>query len=590
MKIPSVPLSRWLVNDDGYVYRSSGYVGIQTDSPGGMLGLGDGYTWISQDGSQNMVFSDINAGERTLTELLSGGTGGSGWIYIEGLSGTTVSNTVYQDSGNTVLQSATVSSLSFNVGVKASYPLVEVDGNSATLTRDSGEGFYDGYVPITISGDGNISAVLKTPDGANGATDTISITTDLPPELLTLSFTGGYPGSQTELKDGDTFNITGTTDVSANAIEIDAYGASDSTQLLTFATGTSFTVTVTIGDRGTSTQALPIRARARNVAGAFGSQAYTNGNDPGNTVDGQDRVNLNNLYPSVNIGSVTYPASQQALKNSEQATVVNTISSYDTVVYDSPNGDLSITSTTIFQNPKTVTRIAGSYNISTNNFRITANRAANDATTIDQDVVNIANVAATISVTEPAARLRSGGNDGTSIQNHTITITGNQLLLDAYVDADSGGGTFTGSWSGSAPDATWTRVLQVHDDDTKGTYTWQNPYATNMAGIATTAITGNDEYVLGGFVQRSLTFAAFSQTTTMNVEVITYTKLQAGIFTATNQPALRNAVQGDTSDISNTYTVTALASNPTTVFWNDLSAANSNSSGTAQITDVEETV
>jgi len=132
--------------------------------------------------------------------------------------------------------------------------------------------------------------------------------------------------------------------------------------------------------------------------------------------------------------------------------------------------------------------------------------------------------------------------------------------------------------------------LQVHDDDTKGTYTWQNPFAENLAGISTSTITGDDQYVLGGFVARSLTFSAFSQTTTMGVEVITYTKLQADIFTATNNPALRNASQGDTSDIVDTYTVTALGANPTTVFWNDVSAAGSNSGGTAQITDVEETV
>ena len=516
-----------------------------------------------------------------------GGGSGSGWIYVEDVTGTVVSARVYQDNGNTVLQSCTVDSTSVSIAVRASYPLVTVNGVSATLSRTA-NGYYAGSVATTLVGSPvSVAAIVKTPDGSDGATDHISITVDAPPQILTLSFTGGYPGSQTELKAGDTYQVTGTTDKPAVGVQISNFGAGAG-QTLSFSSNTTFTVTINIADRGTSLQALAARVAARNVAGAYGPTRDTN--TLGGTTDGVDLVNLNNLYPTVTFGTITYPALQGALKNSETATVAVTTANLDSIVYDSPNGDLSVTNPNTDETPKTVTRIAGSYNVSTNNLRGTATRNANAAQTISQIVVFIANVAASVSVAPPAARLRSGGNDGTAAQNHSITITSDQRLYSApTLDNGVGGGTWQGAGFVGGP-SVWTRALQVHDNDTKGTYSWSNLVATNLAAIVTTSITGSTSYVLGGFVSRSLTFAAFSQTTTMNVAVVTYTKLQAGIFTATNQPALRNATQGDHSNIVNTYTVDSISTNPTTLFWNDAAAAASNSSGTAQITVVQETI
>jgi hypothetical protein len=47
---------------------------------------------------------------------------------------------------------------------------------------------------------------------------------------------------------------------------------------------------------------------------------------------------------------------------------------------------------------------------------------------------------------------------------------------------------------------------------------------------------------------------------------------------------------GDLADAVNKFTVLTTGSNPTTLHWNDSAAASTNSSGTAQITAVEETV
>lgn len=521
----------------------------------------------------------------------SPGGGGSGWIIINDIAaqgGGVVSGKTYQDiPNNTVLQSCVTSNLAIVVSVRSSYPQVEVGPVSATLPRDGSGGYYAGTVSLTLPAAGVLLANAITPDGEVGATDSVAVALDAPPELVTFQFAGIYPGSQTELKAGDVFQLTGTLDKAGNAIEVQDIGAGTS-QLLTFPTGLSFTVSMTIANRGTVVQSLPARARARNVAGAFGGMRDTN--TGGGTVDGVNLVKLNNLYPTVSFGAASYPGSQQALKGVESATVAVTTANLDTIAYTSPPAELSITNPTLDEPVKTVTRIGGTYNVSTANLRAEAIRAANDAHTIATKVVNIAAVAATVNVNEPAARLRSGGNNGTAAQDHTISIASDQQLLNApSVDNAVGGGTWQGAGFVGGP-STWTRALRVHDNDTKGTYSWSNLVATNLAGIVTTTITGSTTYVLGGFVARTLTFAAFSQTVTMGVAVVDYSKLTAGIFSATNQPALRNATQGDHSNLVNTYTVDSIGTNPTTLWWNDVAAAASNSGGTAQITNVQETV
>jgi len=536
------------------------------------------------------IFTD----DASLKALLSGtGTGGgSGFIYITDVdvqSSGTITSKVYQDTGNTILQSFTTSTTNIVVSIVASYPSIQIDGIPNQLTRDIGGGFYYGDINFTIGGSEDIKVQVITPDNKLGAIDNCTATLSAPPSLLSLSFTGNYPGSQTELKEDDNYGIVGTTDKPIDAIEVYDYEAGKY-ELIAGLSGTSFSEQITIADRGDTAVLRPARIRARDaVTGAWGPTRDTN--EGGGTTDGIHVINCNNLHPSVAIGSVTYPGIQQALKGSESASVSNTCSSFDTITYSDPTGtQINISNISTYETSKNVSRIGGDYNITSTNFRISANRSANDATTIVDKVVNIANVAAEIHVTEPASRLRSGGNDGTSIQSHTISISSNQQLLEApSMSEDTGGGTFIGSWTGGP--VNYTRTLQVHDDDLKGTYNWQSLVATNLAGIVTNTITGDSSYVLGGFVARSLTFTAFSQSTTLNVEVTTYTKIQAGIFTSTNQPAIRHTPQGDQSDADNEYTILSpLSTNPQTLWWNDIDAANANSSGTAQITDVEEIV
>lgn len=521
---------------------------------------------------------------------LDASAGGSGWIYVADVRavGGAETNRVYQDAGNTVLQSITVSGYNLEVDVRASYPLVDVGGTSAQLSRDAGGGFYAGTVAITIPGDGPILCKVSTPDDEDGASDTVTVAVSEPPVIASAIFTGGYPGSsQTEVKEDDSFSLQVTTDNPFDLVEIADLNAGKFAQI-PVTTGTVATVSLTVADRGTTPQLLGARVRVRDAStGAFSANYDT---QSAGAVDGVNVINLNNLFPTLTFGAASYPLTQQALKGAESATIPVTSANLDSIAYDSPNGDLSITNPTTDETPKTVSRIAGSYNVVTNNFRGVATRNANAAVTTTQAVVNIANVAPVIDVVTPAARLRSGGNDGTVAQDHTITIQSNQELLSApTLDPGTGSaGVFQGAGFVGGP-SDWTRDLRVTDDDDKGAKTWQNLSAVGLAGLVQTTIATGGMYTLGGFVARSLTFAAFATQTPMDVSVVDFSKLQAGIFTATNQPALKQPI-ATPPPVTNGYTIDNTGVKPTSVIWLDTAAAGSNSSGTAQITNVEEVV
>ena len=412
-------------------------------------------------------------------------------------------------------------------------------------------------------------------DGANWST---IVDADTPAVIQSAEFTGGYPGSQTELKAGDTFDVSIVTDVPIVSVQVDNYGALQAG--IFSVSGTNVGFTATIADRGTSLQNLGMRIR---VVKATGSTSGNYLSESHGSVNGKDLVALNNLYPSVSFGAITYPASQSAIKSTESASVINT-ATYDTIVYSSPNGELTVTSPTTFQNPKTVTYLAGTYNILTPNLDVSVNRAANDATSTAQTTVYIANTPATLSVSH-AAKMRSGGNDGTSAQNYTITINANgQRLLSAPTLGIGGGGTWLGggfSWTSGA--TTFTRSLQVTDDMYKSDYTWGAISGTNLAGIVTSTNSGTTQYVFSGFVERTISVPPFGWQGNINVEVRDYSRLSATGVSGGSGPlqwdgwatwtdSSRGAIGDTTRPVAKVWTASAIATNPTTINILDKSA------------------
>jgi len=533
--------------------------------------------------------------------LLSGlnqASGINGSVYIIDISPSggigNIGDKVYEDAGgtsaNSILNSCSTTTQNIYVSVLALpghtryKPIVSISGQNVSLTSLADRPLFTGARFINLDG-----ATSLTVNHQDGASHTCAITQDAAPIVLAAYFIGGYPGSQTELKENDTYNLFVQTNTPITSIQIDDFGALKPSTT-SVAAGTSFTLTARqIANRGTTTQNLGARVRVQKANGSFSDWFLTT--SQGST-DGTHTVKLNNTYPTIstiNQANITYPASQSALKDSETATVNHTVTNANTVAYNSPNGDLSISNASTYEAAKTVQRIGGTYNISANNFRIVATRTANNAvTTSTSTVVYIAHAAPTLTVTTPFARLKSGGNNGTSVQSYAIVITANQNLISAPTltpDANDGG-TFSGAGFIGGP-AQWNRNLLINDDLIKGIKTWGGISATNLAGRVVTTITSGSTYTIGGFVSRVLSLAAFANEVTLNTSVTDFSKmtLSWAVKSLPNKATVGTNVPPPVPD---TWTINALNTNPTIVRILDTSATNS-SSAASNIT-VEEIV
>ncbi len=479
-----------------------------------------------------------------------GGGGGSGTISISDVSvpGGSASDKVWQDGpGNTILQSATVSALSIEVDIRSSYPLVTVAGVDATLSPVVDNGHYEGTVPVTLLGDTDILATAKTGDDVSGATDTCSLVVSAPPNITVLNFTGGYPGSQTEVKEDDNYDIAVTADKLFDRVRVLNYEACKVEEFPVGAT-LSTTVSATIDDEGDSAVLRPARVQVRDsVTAAWSATADT---DDGGSVEGVNLVKCNNLNPSGSISSYAYPGIQEALKAVELGTVNHTAANFDTIAYTDPTGtDITIANDTTFEAAKQVTcRNPGDFNNSSTNFRYTMNRAANDATTVVNGVVVIADTPVVITVSFSGARIRSGVTPGADT---TITISGNQPLLAApSLDPAASRGTFQGSWAGGP--TSWTRALRVPDSENPAngsSNTWLNLVATNLAGTVTNTITTGPTYVIGGFTSRTINFAPFTANSTETFPLTTEGNLSVGVFSNGNTGVIQPYGTADTTDV-----------------------------------------
>ena len=462
-------------------------------------------------------------------------------------------------------------------------PVVTVNNKHVVWDEDQDvsryKNFWRGEVSIVLVGD-VVTAVHE-----DGAVFSCEVLADPKPLISIAEFTGGYPGSQTELKAGDVFDIRVVADLSFSNIQVDNNGAFTSVQTKS-CNGTDCTETFIIGNRGTTVQDLGARVRVQKNTGTWSNWVWTN---ISGSVDGVNTVKLNNLYPSVetmNQSSITYPANQEAIKDNESVTVHSTCSNYDTIIYSSPNGQLTIPNPNTYQeNKNNISRNNGDYNVSVANYRISCNRAANDATTTKDLVVYIAHTFCTVTMSE-TGYLRSGGNDGTSIQSHTITLTSNQILKNAPTigNPPAGGGTWSGDFIGGP--MVWTRTLQISDDDTKGTYAYQTLSAVNLANKETTSYTGDSNYTIRGFVSRNVTLAAYANEASMNTAATIY----ANVVMTWSVKSLPNKRPVGTTDVpdANSWCLHTLDTTPTIIRILDTAATGASSVPTT-IT-IEETV
>ena len=442
--------------------------------------------------------------------------GSQGFVAITDITPTSPGDNVgskVKTDDNNVLQSCTSSTTAITVSVLAVTgstfkPVVDINGTAATLTRNTLTDVWQGTAAITLTG---ASPYTVTATHSDGATDTATVTYETSPVIDSMTFSRAYPNAingQTEHAAGQKLDLTITSPTLFDAVEViysNGLTATTTIGITEIADTLTHTLEVTVADQGSygtgAPLVLPAKARIRNLNGTW-SNVFSS-SDFGGT-NGTHILALNNTRPVVTAGVITYPASQFALKGTEQATVAATYTNVDSVLWTSAS-QLTVNDPTVMGNV-VVNRLAGGYNIDTTNLTATAQRVANATTSTTNVVVWIADDNPVITKTLPAARLRSG----VSAQNHVITLGSDQRLISIAMGAGTitgdAAGTFSASWATANNGLTNTRTLVVADSDPKGTATFTGLSAINLAGKEVTTVTTNLDYVLGGFVTRTVTF------------------------------------------------------------------------------------
>lgn len=448
-------------------------------------------------------------------------------------------------------------------------PALSGTPGTVTLAEDaSDKRYFTGTFNLT----GVAQDTVVTATSSTGAVATCTVHRAVAgPEVTSLTI-GTLPNSQTELKSGDVVPVSGTMPNAAVYVEINAGGAATALSSLPTIGATdsggaglrTFSGTFTVG---VGTGAQSVTARARNSLGTFGSNLTSS-----------NTVTLNQTYPTIGARTITYPATQSAIKGSETATISATITNQDSVVY-STSADLSVTAPTTYAATKTVTRQSGTYVNGTLNYTITATKSSNGAVTQAQATIVIADAAATatISITGSPARLTSALPSGAS---YVVNVTPSQVLKGAPSLVASSG-TWQGSWSLSG--GVWSRTLLIVDADADGAQTFNTLAMPGLASVSGTSITSGAAYTVGGFATRVLTFAAFSRVAAIGTAIATFAKVTAKYSgTGSNLTA-----RPDTTDFSAGFTISDADGtyNPTGayLFLTDAAFAGSNTLGTLQV-------
>lgn len=554
---------------------TSGGVTRVTSLPSPTAGLrGDIYYLSQVDGEYDAGHYKVKEDELAWGSI---GGGGIGQVYItdvQPINGTkNTSNKVTSSSGNILDQFRTdytqvvvhVTAIPSTVYM----PTVEVNGiNVANISKEGGGPEWNGSVTITLPGSpiypdlGTITA-----EHGEGAKTTVNYELKMPPNVTAVNFTGGYPGSQTEVKSGQTHQVHVETDVGMSGIRVEAYGIRTSTQVIAVTAGsTSVDITATIANAHASAggQVYGVRVTAHDADGSYGD-----------TLTSSDTITVNNIIPSGNITVNSYSNGYSALASGDSANVTISASNYDAgnETITSPTGELNVTGTII--GSTSVGYLSGTYNVGTTNLSVGLSRAANATSATLTANVKIADQSPTITVTEPSSLI-----SGPSGSNTTITINSNgQTLYQApTLVAPTGvwqGGAFSGSTS------VWTRSLNILDSDPKGTPSWGALNAINLAGKVVTTITGNADYVVSGFITRRLTFPAFGNDLDLGTVVVNTNRLQATAIGGVPFTYVANSIDNPGGT---TYTITG----GNVFHTNDSNWVNSNGTGTAYI-DVLET-
>ena len=525
---------------------------------------------------------------KTQEELLHLAASGGGVIYIRDITvqdevNEEISDKVFDAvNGETVLESCVSSTTAVKVHIVSSFPMVLLGTTLVELDEATDRGNYEKIVNYTVIED-DIKITMVLPDGIEGAFFETNIEIIGGPVLLDLHFHGGYPGSQTEVKVGDTIQIQGTTETACNAARINAFGLADE-QSVVFVSTNSFIISCVVKATGYTPAALAAQVQARNSSGAYGPVKQT---DHSGSVDGYNLMNCNDKVPTFIDNGYTNSDNPGALafKGTEEGIQDTTVANQDSLTYSSD--DFAISDTAVYEKAKPITLVnPGDYNDSVINFTIVAKRNANASESTFEKIIEVADCVPILTVSQVDGRLRSA-------LDHTITVTSNQNL-DGAPDL---GVPVSGTWLGSEFEAEpigqlkiWTRDIQIVHADARGTGAWtQAVVATNRAGINAN-IVGNQ--IVGGFTEITI---VFDHSPAWNLDVIgalsQVTDVNKLLCEDNSSHSLVYQVNKDDNPYA--FTITDAGGNldpaGNSIYWCDIAGVGANVSGTAFL-KIEETI
>ncbi len=379
-------------------------------------------------------------------------------------------------------------------------PSVTIHAVDAVVTETSTKRWFTGYADIVLEEGEN---VITCASDAGGVDTVIINVLGAGPAILDITF-GPYPGAQTELKAGDTITAYIETEPEATIVYVRAQGAAQATNYPV--TGGQAAVPITISS---ASGLQPITVYAQNSFGTPGDDFVS------------PTLNLNQTYPAIGASTIAYASGKQALDVGDTGTVTTTIVNADSVTYTGTN--LSIVNSGVYEPTKTVSTTLVGYSIA-NNFNISATRAANGATSTASRAVYIASTppTASISIAGSPSRLLSSPSG----QDYEIRITASQLLSSAPT-LNASAGAWQGSWTYSG--SYWRRNLRILDSTPKGPALFSGLSMVGLSGISGNTITAGQNYTVGGFTSRTVTFPAFSRVAPLGTPVADETKMSAQI-------------------------------------------------------------
>lgn len=211
----------------------------------------------------------------------------------------------------------------------------------------------------------------------------------------------------------------------------------------------------------------------------------------------------NGLIPNISVLDTIYPLNQQAIKSGENVIINNSGSNFDSILYSSPNNEISISNSGIYETGKTVTYLSGDYNIGAEkNLLITCTKSSNGVVIESENTVNIANQPLALSINNLNDKLISSplGADysfnliSSQVMNEIPLLNTDPNQINSSILTQNTSGTDTGSNS---------YTIKISDSDTKGTFTWSGE-GKNLANISTNFLSNNPNYMLSGFTKRTL--------------------------------------------------------------------------------------